>query len=214
MNFLSELGQCKISVWKGDICTLRIGAIVNAANSHMLGCFSPSHPCIDNAIHDKAGPRLRAACRDLMRAQGTLENTGCAKITPAFCLPSEFVLHTVGPIYPEHGEREDLLASCYTECLKLAQEKGIRTVAFCCISTGVFGYPILPATLLALRTVKNYLSEAVVSTQSTGSLPMENTDLPNTLDLPQDYETFVRSCLSLALTEYTKSGNFDNMPEY
>eukprot|EP01126_Amoeba_proteus_P005341 TRINITY_DN11778_c0_g2_i4.p1 TRINITY_DN11778_c0_g2~~TRINITY_DN11778_c0_g2_i4.p1 ORF type:complete len:202 (-),score=23.18 TRINITY_DN11778_c0_g2_i4:84-689(-) len=158
MNFLSELGQCKISVWKGDICTLRIGAIVNAANSHMLGCFSPSHPCIDNAIHDKAGPRLRAACRDLMRAQGTLENTGCAKITPAFCLPSEFVLHTVGPIYPEHGEREDLLASCYTECLKLAQEKGIRTVAFCCISTGVFGYPILPATLLALRTVKNYLS--------------------------------------------------------
>eukprot|EP01127_Copromyxa_protea_P003270 TRINITY_DN13109_c0_g1_i1.p1 TRINITY_DN13109_c0_g1~~TRINITY_DN13109_c0_g1_i1.p1 ORF type:complete len:347 (-),score=76.89 TRINITY_DN13109_c0_g1_i1:1-1041(-) len=157
LNFLPGMEGCRVSIWKGDICTIKIGAIVNAANCAMLGCFSPNHPCIDNAIHDKAGPRLRADCREMMRKQGTLEETGIAKITPAYCLPSDYVLHTVGPIYPETGERPDLLGSCYVECMKLCKEKNVRSVAFCCISTGMFGYPQRPATQVALSSVKEFL---------------------------------------------------------
>jgi len=159
INELPEISFCKISIWKGDICTLSIDAIVNAANSGMLGCFSPNHPCIDNIIHDRAGPRLRAECREIMEKQQSPEETGKAKLTRAYCLPSQHVLHTVGPIFPEVGLREDLLESCYVSCLELAKANGLKSIAFCCISTGIFGFPQLPAARVALRTVRDWLKQ-------------------------------------------------------
>ncbi len=145
-------------LWQGDITTLRCGAIVNAANSQMLGCFCPNHGCIDNAIHTYAGIQLRAACAELMERQGHEEETGGAKLTPAFNLPCDFVLHTVGPIvgYRLTNRDRELLASCYRSCLELAEENGIQSVAFCCISTGEFHFPNDRAAEIAVRTVKEY----------------------------------------------------------
>ena len=124
-------------LWRGDITTLKVDAIVNAANSGMTGCWQPNHACIDNCIHTFAGIQLRRACAEIMRKQGHEEPTGKAKITPSFNLPCKFVLHTVGPII--HGELTDrdrqLLASCYKSCLDLAGENNCESVAFCCIST-------------------------------------------------------------------------------
>jgi len=125
----------------------------------MLGCFTPNHPCIDNVIHDRAGPRLRAECREFMKKQnGHLEPTGLAKITKAYSLPSKFVIHTVGPIYPEVGLREDLLSACYTSCLNIGKENDLKSIAFCCISTGVFGFPQKEAAHSAMRTVSEWLN--------------------------------------------------------
>ncbi|MCD8384287.1 MAG: protein-ADP-ribose hydrolase [Clostridiales bacterium] len=145
-------------LWQGDITTLRCGAIVNAANSQMLGCFCPNHGCIDNAIHTYAGIQLRAACAELMERQGHEEETGGAKLTPGFNLPCDFVLHTVGPIvgYRLTNRDRELLASCYRSCLELAEENGIQSVAFCCISTGEFHFPNDRAAEIAVRTVKEY----------------------------------------------------------
>jgi O-acetyl-ADP-ribose deacetylase (regulator of RNase III) len=128
-----------VALWRGDITLLQIDAIVNAANSQMLGCFKPGHKCIDNVIQDKAGPRLRMECRQIMQAQGHLEPTGQAKITHAYCLPCKHVIHTVGPICEDHVEKPRELASSYVSCLDLARSHGLRSIAFCCISTGVFG---------------------------------------------------------------------------
>ena len=127
-------------LWQGDITTLAVDAIVNAANSQMLGCFVPCHGCIDNAIHTYAGVQLRLACAAAMRQQGQEEATGPAKITKAYNLPCRFVLHTVGPIICGSVTKADreLLASCYRSCLDLAAETGLHSVAFCCISTGEF----------------------------------------------------------------------------
>lgn len=145
-------------LWKGDITTLKCGAIVNAANSQMLGCFCPNHGCIDNAIHTYAGIRLRSACWKLMRAQGREEPTGQAKLTPAFNLPSQYVIHTVGPIVRGRLTQRDreLLSSCYRSCLELAREKGIKSIAFCCISTGEFHFPNQEAAEIAVKTVKEF----------------------------------------------------------
>ena len=142
-------------LWQGDITTLETDAIVNAANSALLGCFSPNHACIDNAIHTYAGVQLRLACHELMQAQGHEEPTGAAKITPGFNLPAKYVLHTVGPIVSGRlSERHcDLLASCYESCLDLAAKYGLHSVAFCCISTGVFGFPQKEAAEIAVETV-------------------------------------------------------------
>ncbi|MCC8128816.1 MAG: protein-ADP-ribose hydrolase, partial [Clostridiales bacterium] len=150
--------QKGLYLWRGDITTLRCGAIVNAANSQMLGCFCPNHGCIDNAIHTYAGVQLRAACAELMDRQGHEEATGAAKITPAFNLPCDYVLHTVGPIvgYRLTSRDRALLASCYRSCLELAEENGIQSVAFCCISTGEFHFPNDKAAEIAVRTVKEY----------------------------------------------------------
>ncbi len=147
-----------IYLWQGDITTLRCGAIVNAANSQMLGCFCPNHGCIDNAIHTYAGIQLRAACAELMEKQGHEEETGRAKITPAFNLPCDYVLHTVGPIIRSWLTRKDkeLLASCYRSCLELADQSNIKSVAFCCISTGEFHFPNDKAAQVAVSTVKDY----------------------------------------------------------
>lgn len=153
--------QGNLYLWQGDITTLRCGAIVNAANSQMLGCFWPCHGCIDNAIHTYAGVQLRAACAALMKNQGQEEETGKAKITPAFNLPCDYVLHTVGPIVSGPLQEKDkaLLASCYRSCLELADSQGIRSIAFCCISTGEFHFPNDVAAEIAVATVQNYLRQ-------------------------------------------------------
>ena len=148
-------------LWRGDITTLEVDAIVNAANSALLGCFSPNHGCIDNAIHTFAGVQLRLACHAIMQAQGHEEPTGTAKITPGFNLPARYVLHTVGPIVSGRlsDTHCDLLASCYESCLKLAAENSLKSVAFCCISTGVFGFPQKEAARIAVDTVTAFQKE-------------------------------------------------------
>ena len=150
--------QDGLYLWKGDITTLRCDAIVNAANSQMLGCFCPCHGCIDNAIHTYAGIQLRAVCAELMNEQGHEEETGKAKITPAYNLPCNYVLHTIGPIiYGRLTEKDKKqLASCYRSCLELAEQNGIKSVAFCCISTGEFHFPNEKAAEIAVQTVKEY----------------------------------------------------------
>lgn len=147
-----------IYLWRGDITTLKCGAIVNAANSGMTGCWSPCHSCIDNCIHTYAGVRLRYKCGQIMAAQGHEEPTGSAKITPANNLPCDYVIHTVGPIVQGRltAEHCRLLESSYKSCLDLAVQNGIRSIAFCCISTGVFGFPQREAAEIAVRTVREY----------------------------------------------------------
>lgn len=151
----------RIFLWQGDITTLNANAIVNAANSALLGCFAPLHACIDNCIHTFAGVQLRLVCNEIMQKQGAPEKTGSAKITPAFNLPSKYVLHTVGPIIRASvTERDKIqLASCYTSCLNLAAQKELESVAFCCISTGVFRFPQKLAAQIAVKTVKGWLDE-------------------------------------------------------
>ncbi len=150
--------QPGIYLWQGDITTLHCDAIVNAANSQMLGCFAPCHGCIDNAIHTYAGVQLRLACAELMQRQGCEEETGKAKITPAFNLPCRYVLHTVGPIVGGllTKKDKDLLASCYRSCLELAEQNKVKSIAFCCISTGEFHFPNEKAAEIAIQTVKEY----------------------------------------------------------
>lgn len=153
--------QPGLYLWQGDITTLKCDAIVNAANSGMTGCYIPNHRCIDNAIHTYAGVELRLACEELMEQQGYPEPTGQAKITPAFNLPCRYVLHTVGPIINGRVTKEDeeLLASCYRSCLKLAAENSLESVAFCCISTGEFHFPNELAAEIAVQTVKEFLKK-------------------------------------------------------
>lgn len=148
-----------IYLWQGDITTLRCDAIVNAANSGMTGCYVPGHRCIDNCIHTFAGVQLRSACARLMAQQGHEEPTGQAKLTPAFNLPCRYVLHTVGPIVTGRVTARDraLLASCYCACLTKAAEAGLESIAFCCISTGVFCFPNEDAAEIAVQTVKEFL---------------------------------------------------------
>lgn len=157
---LSELKEVRpdIYLWRGDITRLKVGAIVNAANSGMTGCYIPNHACIDNCIHTYAGIQLRLACAEMMAHQGYEEPTGRAKITPAYNLPCDYVLHTVGPIVNGDlkKEHEDMLASCYRSCLALAEENCISSVAFCCISTGVFKFPARRAAEIAVQSVQEF----------------------------------------------------------
>ena len=148
-------------LWQGDITRLRCGAIVNAANSGMTGCYVPNHACIDNCIHTFAGVQLRQECGEMMRRQGHAEPAGQAKITGAYNLPCEYVLHTVGPVVGERVTKEDerLLAGCYRSCLELAERNGVESIAFCCISTGVFHFPNARAAEIAVETVRRYKSE-------------------------------------------------------
>ena len=149
----------RLVLWQGDITTLKVDAIVNAANSGMRGCFRALHSCIDNIVHSKSGIQLRLYCDELMNRQGYEEPTGQAKITPAYNLPSRYVLHTVGPIIEGRVTRHDreLLASCYRSCLELAAENSLESVAFCCISTGVFHFPNQEAAEIAVKTVTDFL---------------------------------------------------------
>ena len=147
-----------IALWQGDISRLAADAIVNAANSSLLGCFIPHHKCIDNVIHSRAGVQLRLDCSRIMGMQGEPEPAGCAKITLGYNLPAKYVIHTVGPIYRDgrHGEAETL-ASCYRTCLALALERDLHSVAFPLISTGAYGYPVEEATRIALREITAFL---------------------------------------------------------
>ena len=149
----------RLAVWRGDITRLAADAIVNAANSALLGCFVPCHGCIDNAIHSAAGLALREECRRLMDAQGHPEPPGQAKLTGAYNLPSRWVLHTVGPIVqgPLRPQDERLLAACYRSCLTLARQHRLASVAFCCISTGEFHFPRDRAAEIAVETVRAFL---------------------------------------------------------
>lgn len=150
----------RLYIWQGDITTLKCDAIVNACNSQMLGCFSPLHACIDNFIHTYAGVQLRLKMYEIMRKQGHEEETGKAKITAGYNLPAKYILHTVGPIIQRNvtKKEEDLLASCYKECLKLAADTGAESIAFCCLATGVFRFPQQRAAEIATDTVKKYLA--------------------------------------------------------
>ena len=149
----------RLVLWQGDITTLNADAIVNAANSGVRGCFRALHSCIDNVIHSKSGIQLRLYCDEIMNQQGYEEPAGQAKLTPAFNLPSRYVLHTVGPIVGGRVTRRDreLLASCYRSCLELAAENGLESIAFCCISTGVFHFPSQDAAEIAVKTVTSFL---------------------------------------------------------
>ena len=149
----------RLVLWKGDITALKADAIVNAANSKLLGCFVPCHSCVDNIIHSVSGIQLRLACDKLMTEQGHDEPTGKAKITPAFNLPCRYVLHTVGPIvYGQLTEQHcRQLADCYRSCMALAADNGLKSVAFCCISTGEFHFPQRKAAEIAVQTVTEYL---------------------------------------------------------
>lgn len=152
-------GDPRLALWQGDITRLAADAIVNAANSALLGCFCPCHGCIDNAIHSAAGLALRDECSRLMEAQGRPEPTGQAKLTSGYDLPARYVLHTVGPIVRGRPTRRDRaqLASCYTACLELAAAHGLASVAFCCISTGEFHFPNREAAQIAVDTVRGFL---------------------------------------------------------
>ena len=157
LSDMEEL-QPDLFLWQGDITRIQCGAIVNASNSGMTGCYRPCHNCIDNCIHTYAGIQLRNYCADLMEKQGHEEPTGQAKITPGFNLPCDHVIHTVGPIVEGRLNRhhEELLRSCYTSCLELAEENAVESIAFCCISTGVFMFPNQRAAQIAVQTVKEY----------------------------------------------------------
>lgn len=154
--------QNGLSLWRGDCTTLRCDAIVNAANSGLTGCWYPNHSCIDNAIHTFAGVQLRRDCAALIERQGCEEPVGQAKITPAYNLPCRYVLHTVGPALACRGAQPTAadcaaLASCYRACLQLAAQNGLHSVAFCCISTGVFAFPNRAAAQIAVATVRAFL---------------------------------------------------------
>ena len=148
-------------LWQGDITTLACDAIVNAANSGMTGCYRPLHNCIDNCIHTFSGVQLRLECAEIMEKQGFEEPTGQAKITSAYNLPSKYVIHTVGPIVDGHLTEKhcELLRSSYRSCLSLAADHGCGSIAFCCISTGVFGFPKREAAEIAVQTVRDWKQE-------------------------------------------------------
>lgn len=160
LSDLTPVGE-GLYLWRGDITTLACGAIVNAANSGMTGCYQPCHNCIDNCIHTYAGVQLRLKCAEIMEQQGYEEPTGQAKITPAYNLPCDYVIHTVGPIVQGKLTQEHcaLLESCYRSCLELADENGVGSIAFCCISTGVFMFPNDKAAEIAVGTVQKYKAE-------------------------------------------------------
>lgn len=151
-----------IQLWQGDITRLKVDAIVNAANAQGLGCWAPLHNCIDNCIHSAAGIQLRKECNDQL--QGRLLKTGEAMITKGYNLPAKHVIHTVGPIIetgvPTKDQKEQL-AQCYRSCLDLAEQAGLESIAFCCISTGVFHFPNERAAEIAIEAVKHYPRQSV-----------------------------------------------------
>ena len=155
----------RLVLWQGDITRLQADAIVDADNSALLGCFVPCHSCIDNAIHSAAGLQLREECWRLMQAQGHPEPNGRAKLTKGYNLPARYVLHTVGPIVRSRVTEQDRaeLVGCYRSCLELAAEHGLRSVAFCCISTGEYHFPNQAAAEIAIKAVTDFLDQRAVS---------------------------------------------------
>jgi O-acetyl-ADP-ribose deacetylase (regulator of RNase III) len=166
---LSDIPEIRdgLSIWQGDITRLAVDAIVNAANSQMLGCFVPMHTCIDNCIHTFAGVQLRAECARQMDqlksryGRDYEQPTAVPMLTDAYNLPAKKVIHIVGPIVQDRltSALEDDLAACYRNTLDMCLENGLKSVAFCCISTGVFHFPNKRAAEIAVQTVKGWLSE-------------------------------------------------------
>ncbi|EHM43386.1 protein-ADP-ribose hydrolase [Anaeroglobus geminatus] len=162
----NEAWADEVYLWQGDITRLAVGAIVNAANQRMLGCFVPLHNCIDNCIHSAAGVQLREECAKgveaLLRSGTYSSPVAVPLLTKGYNLPAEHVIHVVGPAVggrtPTEASRKDLRA-CYVNVLDLCAEKNIDSVAFCCISTGVFGYPAQEAAQIAVRTVTEWLNK-------------------------------------------------------
>lgn len=159
---LPAVSDGRIALWQGDITQLAADAIVNAANSALLGCFHPCHACIDNAIHSAAGLQLREECAAIMAKQGYPEKTGTVKATRAYNLPCRFVFHTVGPIVsgPLTKRQRDQLRNCYEACLGKADEIGLSSIAFCCVSTGEFRFPPDEAATIAVGAVREFLSRS------------------------------------------------------
>ena len=161
-TLLSPIDE-RFVLWQGDITRLKVDAIVNAANSQLLGCFFPLHGCIDNAIHSAAGIQMRLECSEIMKKQGHPEPTGSAKITSGYNLPAKYVIHTVGPIIGIGGvtqKEEFKLSESYSSCLRLADEHKLKSIAFCCISTGEYGFPNQLAAETAVRAVSDYLAQS------------------------------------------------------
>lgn len=155
-----------IYLWQGDITTIKADAIVNACNCKLLGCFQPLHHCIDNEIHSAAGLQVRRDLLKIMEKQNHDEENGKAKITKAYNLPSRYIFHTVGPIVfnaPTKQNEVDLY-NCYQSCLKLADYYQLKSIVFCSISTGLYGYPIQKASQIALKSVKNFLNSNLNTT--------------------------------------------------
>lgn len=150
--------QQDLYLWQGDITALKCDAVVNAANSGMTGCYCPCHGCVDNVIHTFAGVQLRAECAELIKKQGSEEAVGQAKITEAYNLPCKHIIHTVGPVVGDFLTQRDerSLACCYASCLRLADERRLESIAFCCISTGEFHFPNRRAAQIAIKTVNDY----------------------------------------------------------
>ena len=148
-----------ISIWQGDIITLKCDAIVNACNSYLLGCFIPNHNCIDNAIHSFAGIELREECNNIM--QGKILPNGEVILTHGYNLPSKYVIETVGPqIISQVSDKDRTeLSNCYYNTLELCKKNNIKTVAFPCISTGVYGFPKSEASIIAIKVVRKYLKD-------------------------------------------------------
>jgi O-acetyl-ADP-ribose deacetylase (regulator of RNase III) len=144
-----KINQSTIELIRGDIVDQDVDAIVNAANSSLLGGGG-----VDGAIHRAAGPELLAECRTLGRCP-----TGEARITRGYRLKARHVIHAVGPVYQRRDQDAELLASAYRSSLRLASENGVRTIAFPAISTGIYGYPLDQAAPIALRAVRDYLEQ-------------------------------------------------------
>ena len=165
LNSLQSIPQDKrIYLWKGDITRLEIDAIVNAANKTLLGCMKPLHNCVDNAIHTYAGVQLRQACFELILEQGYEEPIGKAKITKGYNLPAKHVIHTVGPIVglAVTEKQKEQLKDCYLNCLKVAEKSSLKSIAFCCISTGEFHFPNKLAAEIAVDTVDRFLTKTSI----------------------------------------------------
>lgn len=166
---LSEIPMIRngMSIWQGDITRLAVDTIVNAANSQMLGCFVPMHTCIDNCIHTFAGVQLRAECSRQMNqlrikyGKDYEQPTAVPMLTDAYNLPAKKVIHIVGPIvqYELTPELEMDLADCYLNTLDMCLDNNLKSVAFCCISTGVFHFPNKRAAGIAVSAVDSWLSQ-------------------------------------------------------
>ena len=164
---LNDIPEIKdgLSIWQGDITRLAVDAIVNAANSQMLGCFVPMHSCIDNCIHSFAGIQLRNECNEKMKVKRIQygedyeQPTAAPMLTEAYNLPAKKIVHVVGPIVSGRltEDLENDLADCYANTLDLCKDSGLRSVAFCCISTGVFHFPNRKAAQIAVKTVREWV---------------------------------------------------------
>lgn len=150
-----------LCLWQGDITAIKCDAIVNAANGGLTGCWIPNHKCIDNCIHTFAGVQLRLDCNKIIEEQGYTEPFGNCQITDAYNLPCKHILHTVGPIVQGEltNEHRELLSSCYKSCLQTASEYNLKSVTFCCISTGVFCFPNEEAAKVAIQTCREFMKK-------------------------------------------------------